>query len=90
MLNLCFLNLGPLPMGTSFKSGPLCPFCQIVPNYHSHVWEGAADRPQLGPQSAGKWGSGTGGQGVGKKWVTNRHEHKGVLYLNVICQTGHF
>ena len=33
-------------------------------------------------------GPSTGGQGVSKK-VTNRHEHKGVWYLNVISQREH-
>jgi hypothetical protein len=27
--------------------------------------------------------------GVGEKKVTNRHEHKGMWYLNVICQIEH-
>jgi hypothetical protein len=30
-----------------------------------------------------------GRQGVGEKGVTDRREHKGVWYLNVICQTEH-
>ena len=31
----------------------------------------------------------TGWKGVGKKRVTNRHEQKGVWYLNVFCQIEH-
>jgi hypothetical protein len=27
--------------------------------------------------------------GVSEKWVTNKQEHKGLLYLNVICQIKH-
>jgi hypothetical protein len=30
-----------------------------------------------------------GRHGVGTKKVTNRHRHKGVLYLDVICQIEH-
>ena len=45
----------------------------------------AADWPQreaLNPQE--NHSSGSGGQGV-----TNKYRHKGVLYLNVMCQSEH-
>jgi hypothetical protein len=42
----------------------------------------ASVRPSI---SRGNHGPGTGGQGLGDR-VTNRHEHKGVLYLNAISQ----
>lgn len=30
-----------------------------------------------------------GGQGIGEKGVTNKYEHKGVWYLNVISESKH-
>jgi hypothetical protein len=54
------------------------------------IYPVAADQPQsasLNPQK--KSGFQTSGQSVGEKGVTKRHEHKGVWYLNVICQIKH-
>jgi hypothetical protein len=45
-----------------------------------------ADQPQLASLNLRKkYGFQIGGQGVGEKRVTNRHEHKVVCYLNAIC-----
>jgi hypothetical protein len=46
------------------------------------LWTGLSWPPSIRRRNQGP---GTGGQGIGEK-VTNRQEHKGVLYLNVICQ----
>jgi hypothetical protein len=42
-----------------------------------------AQSASLNPRK--KSGFQTGEQGVGEKRVTNRHEYKGLWYLNVIC-----
>jgi hypothetical protein len=46
------------------------------------------DWPQLVPQIMGESGSQYNWAGSRQK-VTNRHRHKGVLYLNVISQSEH-
>ena len=53
---------------------------------------GAADKSQLGLQSAGNKSAGnrflvTGDQGISEKWMTNNYEHKVVLYLDVLSQS---